>query len=141
MWKYILILYIDILSYDLHLLIISSTYLCMCVYACVCMHVCVCGYTCAQRCYLHVKTVYLFLSFLYFLPPLLLALPRTSERHSIQVIRTDILQFGSVHSLSCVWLFVTPWTTACQASLSIISDFRGKYQFFSTIYIISCSIL
>ena len=28
-------------------------------------------------------------------------------------------QFSSVQSLSCVWLFVTPWTAACQASLSI----------------------
>ena len=27
--------------------------------------------------------------------------------------------FSSVQSLSLVWLFVTPWTTACQASLSI----------------------
>ena len=27
--------------------------------------------------------------------------------------------FGSVHSLSHVWLFATPWTAACQASLSI----------------------
>ena len=26
---------------------------------------------------------------------------------------------SSVQSLSCVWLFVTPWITACQASLSI----------------------
>ena len=25
----------------------------------------------------------------------------------------------SVQSLSCVWLFLTPWITACQASLSI----------------------
>ena len=29
------------------------------------------------------------------------------------------LQFSSVQSLSHVWLFVTPWTAACQASLSI----------------------
>ena len=28
-------------------------------------------------------------------------------------------QFSSVHSLSCVWLFATPWTAARQASLSI----------------------
>ena len=28
-------------------------------------------------------------------------------------------QFSSVQSLSCVWLFVTPWTAACQAFLSI----------------------
>ena len=27
-------------------------------------------------------------------------------------------QFSSVQSLSCVWLFATPWITACQASLS-----------------------
>ena len=27
--------------------------------------------------------------------------------------------FSSVQSLSHIWLFVTPWTTACQASLSI----------------------
>ena len=26
----------------------------------------------------------------------------------------------AVQSLSCVWLFVTPWTAACQASLSVI---------------------
>ena len=28
-------------------------------------------------------------------------------------------QFSSLQSLSCVWLFATPWTAACQASLSI----------------------
>ena len=27
--------------------------------------------------------------------------------------------FSSVQSLSCVWLFATPWTIVCQASLSI----------------------
>ena len=31
----------------------------------------------------------------------------------------SIRQLSSVQSLSPVWLFVTPWTTACQASLSI----------------------
>ena len=30
-----------------------------------------------------------------------------------------LLAFSSVQSLSCVWLFATPWTAACQASLSI----------------------
>ena len=29
---------------------------------------------------------------------------------------------SSVQSLSRVWLFVSPWTTACQASLSIINS-------------------
>ena len=32
------------------------------------------------------------------------------------------LQLSSVQSLSRVWLFATPWTTACQASLSIINS-------------------
>ena len=30
--------------------------------------------------------------------------------------------FSSVQLLSCVWLFVTPWTAACQASLSITNS-------------------
>ena len=32
------------------------------------------------------------------------------------------LFFSSVQSLSCVWLFVTPWTAACQDSLSITNS-------------------
>ena len=32
------------------------------------------------------------------------------------------LQFSSVQSLSCVQLFATPWTTACQTSLSITNS-------------------
>ena len=32
------------------------------------------------------------------------------------------VQFISVQSLSCVWLFVTPWTAAHQASLSITNS-------------------
>ena len=31
-------------------------------------------------------------------------------------------RFSSVQSLSCVQLFATPWTAACQASLSIINS-------------------
>ena len=34
------------------------------------------------------------------------------------------VQFSSVQSLSCVWLFVTPWIKALQASLSITSSWR-----------------
>ena len=33
--------------------------------------------------------------------------------------------FSSVHSLSCVWLFVTPWIAACQASLSITNSWSS----------------
>ena len=35
-----------------------------------------------------------------------------------------LIQFSSLHSLSCVWLFVTPWTAARQAFLSIINSQR-----------------
>ena len=31
-------------------------------------------------------------------------------------------QFSSVQSLSCDWLFATPWTAACQASQSITNS-------------------
>ena len=34
-------------------------------------------------------------------------------------------QFSSVQSLSGVWLFVTPWTAACQASLSITNSWSS----------------
>ena len=37
------------------------------------------------------------------------------------------VQFSSVHSLSRVWLFVTPWITARQASLSITNS-RGSLR-------------
>ena len=33
-----------------------------------------------------------------------------------------VVQFSSVQSLSCVRLFATPWTAACQASLSITNS-------------------
>ena len=33
-----------------------------------------------------------------------------------------VTEFSSVQSLSCVQLFVTTWTTACQASLSITNS-------------------
>ena len=36
--------------------------------------------------------------------------------------------FSSDQSLSCVWLFVTPRTTACQASLSITSSRSNNYS-------------
>ena len=34
-------------------------------------------------------------------------------------------QFSSVQLLSCVWLFATPWTAACQASLSITDSWSS----------------
>ena len=37
----------------------------------------------------------------------------------IPILMQPPLQFSSVQSLSYVWLFVTPWTATCQASLSI----------------------
>ena len=38
-------------------------------------------------------------------------------------MRSNIMSwFSSVQSVSCVQLFATPWTTACQASLSITNS-------------------
>ena len=42
----------------------------------------------------------------------------------------NIHQFSSVQSLSCVRLFATPWTAACQASLSI-TNFRRLLKLMS----------
>ena len=41
---------------------------------------------------------------------------------AVQQKLTQCCQFSSVHSLSHVRLFATPWTTACQASLSITNS-------------------
>ena len=35
---------------------------------------------------------------------------------------SEMFQFSSLQSLSCVRLFATPWTAACQASLSIANS-------------------
>ena len=43
-----------------------------------------------------------------------------STRHKI--IQFYFLKFSSVQSLSCVWLFVTPWIAALQAALSITNS-------------------
>ena len=42
--------------------------------------------------------------------------------HKISLSKFKKLQFSSVLSLSHVQLFVTPWTAACQASLSITNS-------------------
>ena len=41
---------------------------------------------------------------------------------------TDQRQLSSVQSLSRVWLFATPWTAACQASLSITWSLLRQMQ-------------
>ena len=50
-----------------------------------------------------------------------MTLPSTSYRKSVQYFSVPF-QFSSAQSLSHVWLFATPWTTACQASLSITTS-------------------
>ena len=49
-----------------------------------------------------------------------------------------VCQFSSVQSLSRVWLFVTPWTTACQASLSLTNS-RSLPKFMSIESVMSSS--
>ena len=48
------------------------------------------------------------------------------------------VQFSSVHSLRCVQLSATPWTAACQASLSIASS-RSLLKLMSTESVMSSS--
>ena len=50
--------------------------------------------------------------------------------HHFQAQLWEFLQFRSVQSLSCVWLLVTPWTAAHQASLSITNS-RSLLKFMS----------
>ena len=46
-----------------------------------------------------------------------------ANKYSVQyLLSLHSVQFSSVQSLSRVWLFATPWTTACQASLSITNS-------------------
>ena len=45
-------------------------------------------------------------------------------------MKSKSVQFSSVQSLSCVWLFATLWITACQASLSITNS-RSLPKFMS----------
>ena len=49
---------------------------------------------------------------------------------ALRKVSTRCYQFSSVHSLSCVWLFGTPWTVARQASLSI-TNFRSLLKLLS----------
>ena len=44
------------------------------------------------------------------------------ENSDLSAACSPLSQFSSVQSLSCVQLFVTPWTAACQASLFITNS-------------------
>ena len=53
------------------------------------------------------------------------SIPKSDWSHSLQSKMEKLwhsVQFSSVQSLSRVWLFVTPWTVARQASLSITNS-------------------
>ena len=45
--------------------------------------------------------------------------------HSCQPLFLSLIQFSSAQSLSPVRLFATPWTAACQASLSITNSWSS----------------
>ena len=48
-----------------------------------------------------------------------------------QTLPSEPLQFSSVRSLSCVWLFATPWTAARQASLPISNSWNSPKSMFT----------
>ena len=68
--------------------------------------------------------VHVYLSFALYIHPYLYPTPTQKALELIKFYRF------SVQSLSCVWLFVTPWTAACQASLSITNS-RSLLKFMS----------
>ena len=48
--------------------------------------------------------------------------PNIKKKTLSHGIWSHSVQYSSVQSLSCVWLFVTPWIPACQAPLSITNS-------------------
>ena len=55
----------------------------------------------------------------------ILILPTQEHGISLYLFMSSLIsfiQFSSVQSLSCIWLIATPWTVACQASLSITNS-------------------
>ena len=46
----------------------------------------------------------------------------TFSSHSLLLLLLVYIQFSSLQSLSCVWLFATPWTAVRQASLFITNS-------------------
>ena len=59
-----------------------------------------------------------------------LKLPQINHLHRKTVCFRENIHVSSVQSLSRVWLFVSPWITACQASLSITNS-RSALRFTS----------
>ena len=63
---------------------------------------------------------------------------RYAKRYSYSK-RTSV-QFSLIWSLSCVWLFVTPWTAACQALLSITNS-RSLLKLMSIVSVMSSNLI
>ena len=55
-------------------------------------------------------------------PPSQTSVPFLFKLRPPTYLMNSSVQFHSVQSLSCVWLFATPWITAFQASLSITNS-------------------
>ena len=53
-----------------------------------------------------------------------------SVKYSLEglMLKLKLQSFSSVQLLSRVWLFMTPWTAACQASLSISNSWTHVHQ-------------
>ena len=64
----------------------------------------------------------LFFNFLILLSPPLSTWPSFCSSRKPLAISFTWYQFSSVQSLSCVWLFATPWIAARQASVSITNS-------------------
>ena len=65
---------------------------------------------------------------------------QSHSKHAYQLWKLKV-QFSSVQSLSRVWLFPTPWTAACQASLSITKLMSIEFVMPSNHLILCCPLL
>ena len=67
-------------------------------------------------------TTFCRLFFFYNILPLSIALEKSEITQIFFFFNSTLPVFSSAQSLSHVWLFVTPWTATCQASLSITNS-------------------
>ena len=57
-----------------------------------------------------------------------------ANKHTKRCSTSFIIQFSSVQSLSCVWVFATPWIVARQASLSTTNSQSLEMQIRTTMW-------
>ena len=68
---------------------------------------------------------------IYMFRPSWASLPSLTPSHPSRLSQSTRCELSISQSLNCVWLFVTPWTAACQAFLPIPNS-RSSFKLMST---------